>query len=84
MVLLLARGIEDDDFWVVDEIAGMLIETAWRLEHEDDGYRLGHANNVDWSDVGYQVGPFASLILHSRRCRRPYRAQVVGSMTVAA
>ena len=46
MVLLLARGIEDDDFWVVDEIAGMLIETAWRLEHEDDGYRLGHATTL--------------------------------------
>jgi hypothetical protein len=84
VVLLLAREIRDDDFWVVDEIAGMLIETAWRPEHEDDGYRLGPANNADWSEFGYQVGPFASLILHSRRCRRPYRARVVDLMTVAA
>jgi hypothetical protein len=84
MVLLLALGIEDDHSWIVDNIAGILIETAWRLEHEDDGYRLGHANNVNWSEFGYQLGPSASLILHSRRWRRPYRARGIYLRTVAA
>jgi hypothetical protein len=84
MVLLLALGIEDDHSGIVDEIAGILIETAWRLEHEDDGYRLGHANNADWSESGYQSGPSASHNLHSRLWRRPYRARGNDLMTEAA
>lgn len=41
MVLYLARGIEDDHYWIVQEIDGVLTETPWRVEHEVAGWVLG-------------------------------------------
>jgi hypothetical protein len=57
-VLLLARGIEDHHFFVVEERDGLLVETPWRIEHEPDGYRLGHADDADWSDFAFNLGAF--------------------------
>ncbi|MCS5715121.1 hypothetical protein NVV95_11215 [Herbiconiux sp. CPCC 205716] len=57
-MIMLARGIEDDHFWVVRELDGVLVETPWRIERETDGYRLGHADDADWSQFGYELGAF--------------------------
>jgi len=59
----LARGIEDDHYWVVPEIDGVLVETPWRIEHEADGYRLSHADDKDQTDFVYSLGPFSSAEL---------------------
>ncbi len=45
MMLFLARGIEDDHYWVVRELDGTLVETPWRVEHEDGGWVLSHADD---------------------------------------
>lgn len=47
MRLFLARGIEDDHYWVVEEIDGMLVETPWRVEREAGGWVLSHAADDD-------------------------------------
>ncbi|MCS5718593.1 hypothetical protein N1027_10655 [Herbiconiux sp. CPCC 205763] len=57
-MFFLARGIEDDHYWVVQEIDGALIETPWRVEHEADGYRLSHADDSDQTEFGYSLGAF--------------------------
>ena len=57
-MLFLARGIEDDHYWVVREIDGTLVETPWRVEHESDGYRLSHADDSDETRRIYALGPF--------------------------
>lgn len=57
-MLFLARGIEDDHYWVVQEIDGTLIETPWRIEHEADGYRLSHADDSDQTSIVYALGVF--------------------------
>ncbi|MFB2555630.1 hypothetical protein [Herbiconiux liangxiaofengii] len=31
-MLFIARGIEDDHYWVVQELDGALVETPWRVE----------------------------------------------------
>lgn len=69
-MLLLARGIEDDHYWVVEEIDEALIETPWRIEHDRDGYRTGHADEPDWSAFVYNLGPFPSPELELATLRR--------------
>ncbi|WP_440711741.1 hypothetical protein [Herbiconiux sp. YIM B11900] len=36
-VMFTARGIEDDHYWVVEEVDGVLVETPWRIEREGAG-----------------------------------------------
>jgi hypothetical protein len=69
-VLLLARGIEDDHFLVVEEIGGLLVEAPWRIEKEDDGYRLGHADDADWSDFVFNLGGFETAVYALGALRR--------------
>jgi hypothetical protein len=59
-MLFLARGIEDDHYWVVQEVDGVLVETPWRIEHEADGYRLSHADDATWTAVVFALGAFSS------------------------
>jgi hypothetical protein len=56
-MVFLARGMEDDHYWVVEEIDGVLVETPWRIEHETDGYRLSHADNMKETDNVSALGP---------------------------
>lgn len=58
-MLHLARGIEDDHYWVVEEVDGVLIESPWRIEHEHDGYRLSHADNHAMTQSVYALGAFS-------------------------
>ena len=55
-----ARGIEDDHYWVVQEVDGGLIETPWRIEREPDGYRLSHADDSSLTDTAFALGGFNS------------------------
>jgi hypothetical protein len=55
-----ARGIEDDHYWVVQEIDGALVETPWRIESESDGYRLSHADDSTLTDTVFALGAFIS------------------------
>ncbi|WP_066038635.1 hypothetical protein [Herbiconiux solani] len=57
-MLFLARGIEDDHYWVVREIDGALVETPWRVEHETAGYVLSHADDASQSRRGFELGAF--------------------------
>jgi hypothetical protein len=57
-MLFLARGIEDDHYWVVKEIDGALVETPWRIEHEADGWRLSHADDHYQTRMAYEPGTF--------------------------
>jgi hypothetical protein len=59
-MLFIARGIEDDHFWLVREVDGTLVETPWRIEHEADGYRLSHADDAVETAVLSELGPFAT------------------------
>jgi hypothetical protein len=59
-VLYLARGIEDDHYWVVKEVDGSLVETPWRIEHEADGYRLSHTDDRYLTAIVYELGAFPS------------------------
>jgi len=59
-MLFLARGIEDDHYWVVQEIDGALVETPWRIEHEQDGYRLSHADDTGLTARVFALGAFDS------------------------
>lgn len=58
MVFFLARGIEDDHYWIVQEIDGVLVETSWRVEHESDGYRLSHADDASETERVFALGAF--------------------------
>lgn len=58
--LFLARGIEDDHYWVVREVDGVLVETPWRVEHEADGYLLSHADNAAKTARALALGAFAT------------------------
>ena len=60
MTYFLARGIEDDHFWVVQEIDGILIETPWRIEDEATGYVLSHADDATETARVLQLGGFPS------------------------
>lgn len=57
MILFLARGIEDDHYWVVQELDGALVETPWRIEYEADGYRLSHADDTTETARAFALGP---------------------------
>lgn len=57
-VLYIARGIEDDHYWVVQELDGDLVETPWRIELEADGYRLSHADDSRETARGYALRAF--------------------------
>ncbi|MCS5732434.1 hypothetical protein [Herbiconiux daphne] len=57
-MLYIARGIEDDHYWVVQEIDGALVETPWRVEREPDGYRLSHADNSAETARVFSFGAF--------------------------
>lgn len=59
-MLFLARGIEDDHYWVVREVDGTLVETPWRVELEHDGYRLSHADDAAETTRVFALGPFAT------------------------
>lgn len=59
-MLFIARGIEDDHYWVVRELDGALVETPWRVEHEQDGYRLSHADDSRETARGYALGAFST------------------------
>jgi hypothetical protein len=60
VVLFLARGIEDDHYWVVQEVDGVLIETPWRIEHEPDGYRISHADDAGETARVFALGAFTT------------------------
>ncbi|MFB2556763.1 hypothetical protein [Herbiconiux liangxiaofengii] len=57
------RGIEDDHFWVAQEIEGILVETPWRVELESDGYRLSHADSAALTRLVFELGPFPTADL---------------------
>jgi len=59
-MLFIARGIEDDHFWVVQELAGALVETPWRIEREHEGYRLSHADDSGLTARVFALGSFAT------------------------
>ena len=59
-MLYLARGIEDDHYWVVQEVDGSLVETPWRVEHEPGGWRLSHADDDAETVRGFATGAFAT------------------------
>jgi hypothetical protein len=59
-MLFVARGIEDEHYWVVREVDGTLIETPWRVEREADGYRLSHADDSSETQRVYDLGSFAT------------------------
>ncbi|WP_066041871.1 hypothetical protein [Herbiconiux solani] len=58
MLLFLARGIESDHYWIVQEVDGTLVETPWRVEHESDGYRLSHADDSAQTARVFALGAF--------------------------
>ncbi|MGA1836037.1 hypothetical protein VD659_03815 [Herbiconiux sp. 11R-BC] len=58
MRLFLARGTQDDHYWVVQELDGTLIETPWRIEHEPDGYRLSNADDTELTVQVHALGSF--------------------------
>lgn len=55
-MLYLARGIEDDHYWVVEDIDGMLVETPWRVEREANGWVLSHADDAAESARVFALG----------------------------
>jgi hypothetical protein len=57
-MLSLARGIEDDHDWVVQEVDGGLAETPWRIEREFEGYRLSHADDSLQTELVFGLGAF--------------------------
>ncbi len=59
-MLYLARGIEDDHYWVVEEVRGVLVDAGWRVEHEADGYRLSHADDSALTAQALPLGAFTS------------------------
>lgn len=58
MRLFLARGIEDDHYWVVEEIDGVLVETPWRVEQEASGWVLSHADDAIETERVLALGAF--------------------------
>ncbi|QJU54313.1 hypothetical protein SCB71_14300 [Herbiconiux sp. KACC 21604] len=46
-MLFLARGIEDDNYMVVEQVDGMLVDAAWRIDKEWDGWAVSHADSND-------------------------------------
>lgn len=59
-MLYLARGIEDDHYWVVREVDGALVETPWRVEYEPGGWRLSHADDASETARGFAAGAFTT------------------------
>ncbi|WP_156784897.1 hypothetical protein [Microbacterium sp. BH-3-3-3] len=59
-MLYIARGIEDDHYWVVQELDGALVETPWRVEREAGSYRLSHADDSRETVRGLALGEFAT------------------------
>ena len=68
-MLFLARGIEDDHYWVVREIDGTLVETPWRIERETSGYVLSHADDAALGAVVFAFGVFDTPELAVARLR---------------
>ncbi|WP_440711790.1 hypothetical protein [Herbiconiux sp. YIM B11900] len=63
-MLFIARGIEDDHYWIVQELNGALLDMPWRVERESDGYRLSHADDAETArvfDLGAFTGPEAAV-----------------------
>jgi hypothetical protein len=60
MMLFLAGGIENEHYWVVEEIEGLLVETPWRVERESDGYRLSHADDSWKTALVFTLGWFGT------------------------
>ncbi|WP_291052138.1 hypothetical protein [Herbiconiux sp.] len=56
----LARGIEDDLYMAVAEVDGTMVETPWRVEHEYDGLRISHADDLSGTNRLQMLGPFAT------------------------
>lgn len=59
-MFFLARGIEDDHYWVVQEVDGTLEETPWRMEQKSDGHRLSHADDALQTDLVFGLGAFVT------------------------
>ena len=68
-MLYLTRGFEDDHYWVAREMDGVLVETPWRVELEEDGYRLSHADSADLTTLVYNLGAFNSAQAALERLR---------------
>lgn len=60
MLLFIARGIEDEHYWIVQETDGTLVETPWRVEREANGWVLSHADDAAETARAYAVGGFES------------------------
>jgi hypothetical protein len=58
--IFLARGIEDDHYWVVEEVDGVLVETPYRIEREGAGYRLSHADDAIETARVFALGEFVT------------------------
>ncbi|MCS5735064.1 hypothetical protein [Herbiconiux daphne] len=59
-MLYIARGIEDDHYWVVQNIDSALTGTPWRIEREWDGYRVSHADDRALSALAFELGAIAT------------------------
>jgi hypothetical protein len=68
-MLYLARGIEDDHYWVVRELDGTLVETPWRVEHEAAGWVLSHADDAAATARVLELGAFETIDAAVRQLR---------------
>ncbi len=69
LVFYLTRGFEDDHYWVARETDGVLVETPWRVELEEDGYRLSHADSAELTTLVYNLGALNSARAAVERLR---------------
>lgn len=56
----LARGIEDDHYWVAQKLEGVLFETPWRVEREWNWCVLSHADDSTATNRVFALGEFQS------------------------
>ncbi len=59
-MLFLARGIEDHNYMVVEQVDGVLVDAAWRVEREAGGFMLSHADDSALTAQVQLIGPFPS------------------------
>lgn len=59
-MLYLARGIETDHYWVVQEVDGVLVETPWRIENEAGNWVLSHADSQRATEEVLSLGGFST------------------------
>jgi hypothetical protein len=59
-LIFLARGIEDDNYMVVEDADGALVDAAWRVEREPGGYTLSHADESALTDRVQALGWFTT------------------------